>query len=370
MTTFFAFVKKEVFHILRDKRTLLILFGMPIALVLIFGFAITNEIKDAKIAILDLSEDEISHEISNKVLSSGYFILHEKLHSTADIERTFQKGKTKLALVFGSDFKANFFDKAKGRPQIQIIADASDPNTGTALINYATAIIADYQQEQLALSKMPLQIKTEVKMLYNPLQKSVFMFVPGVMTVILMLVSALMTSVALTREKELGTMEVLLVSPLKPPLIIIGKVIPYAILSFINACTIILMGMFIFGMPMNGSWSLLLSVCLLFILTSLALGIFISTRTEKQQVAMLMSLAGLMLPSIILSGFIFPIESMPMPLQVLSNIIPAKWFIIIIKDVMLKGLDWAYIWQETCILGLMTLIFMAASIKNFKVRLD
>lgn len=369
MKTFIAFVKKETFHILRDKRTLLILFGLPIVLVLLFGYAITNEIKDAKIAILDFSEDEMTHEITRKMLASGYFILHEKLHSVAEIEETFQRGETKLAVVFGSDFKGNFLDKAKGRPQIQIIADASDPNMGTTLINYANTIINSYQQEQLAFSRMPLQIKTEVKMLYNPLQKSVFMFVPGVMTVILMLVSALMTSVALTREKELGTMEILLVSPLKPPLIIIGKVIPYAALSFINACTIILLGMFVFGMPMNGSWPLLLSVCLLFILTSLGLGIFISTRTDSQQVAMLMSLAGLLLPSIILSGFIFPIESMPLPLQIISNIVPAKWFIIIIKDVMLKGLDWSYIWQETLILGGMTLFFLAVSIKNFKVRL-
>jgi ABC-2 type transport system permease protein len=185
-----------------------------------------------------------------------------------------------------------------------------------------------------------------------------------------MLVSAMMTSIALTREKELGTMEVLLVSPLRPPLIILGKVIPYVLLSMINTLLILGLSVWVFDMPIRGSFVLLFAESLLFVITALSLGILISTRTSSQQVAMMMSLMVLMLPTILLSGFIFPIESMPQPLQIISHIIPAKWFILIIKDIMLKGVGWAFIWQETLILTGMTTLFIGLSIRNFNIRLS
>ena len=210
----------------------------------------------------------------------------------------------------------------------------------------------------------------QTRMLYNAELKSVFNFVPGVMTVILMLVSAMMTSISITREKELGTMEVLLVSPLKPFQVIIGKVFPYVFLSIINAVVIVSMGYFIFGMPIRGSLFLLAFESILFIITALSLGILISTVSNSQQTAMMLSLMGLMLPVIILSGFIFPISSMPLPMQIMSNIIPAKWFIIIVKSIMLKGVGISYIIKETLILTLMTLIFIGLSIKNYKTRLE
>lgn len=210
----------------------------------------------------------------------------------------------------------------------------------------------------------------QTRMLYNAELKSVFNFVPGVMTVILMLVSAMMTSISITKEKELGTMEVLLVSPLKPFQVIIGKVFPYVFLSIINAVVIVSMGYFIFGMPIRGSLFLLAFESILFIITALSLGILISTVSNSQQTAMMLSLMGLMLPVIILSGFIFPISSMPLPMQIMSNIIPAKWFIIIVKSIMLKGVGISYIIKETLILTLMTLIFIGLSIKNYKTRLE
>lgn len=367
MKKFLIFIKKEFFHILRDRRTLLILFGMPIAQIIIFGFAITNEINDARITILDPSEDEVTHEITQRLLSSGYFLLEQKLRRTEDILQNFREGRTKMAVVFPTDMQSRFY---RERPvQVQLIADASDPNTATTLINYATAIINDYQMEKLGQDQLPLQINTEVKMMYNPRLKGVFMFVPGVMTIILMLVSAMMTSIAITREKELGTMEILLASPLKPPLIIIGKVIPYILLALINTLIILALGSLVFGMPVKGSLALLLAECLLFVVTALALGILISTRTDSQQIAMMISLMGLMLPTILLSGFIFPIESMPKLLQWLSNIIPAKWFIIILKNIMLKGVGLGYVWKESLILFGMTLFFIVASVRNFKIRL-
>ncbi len=368
MKRFTIFVKKEFFHIFRDKRTLLILFGMPVVQVILFGFAITNEIKDANIAILDQSKDEVTKEISDKLLSSGYFRLSENLQNTDEIDQIFREGKVKLAILFAPNFSHDLWKE--GKAQIQLVADATDPNTATLLINYASAIINSYQRSLLPTQQMPISIQTEIKMHFNPALESVFMFVPGVMTVILMLVSAMMTSIAVTREKELGTMEVLLVSPIQPALIIIGKVIPYLLLSIINATVIVLMGKFIFGMPIVGSLLLLSGECILFVITSLALGILISTVSNSQQTALLISLMALMLPTIILSGFIFPIENMPVVLQWISHIIPARWFIEIIKGIMLKGVGLEYLWVQTLILVGMTLFFILMSIKRFSIRLE
>ena len=369
MKQFKIFVLKEFYHIFRDRRTLLILFGMPIVQVILFGFAITNEINDARIAILDHSKDAMTQEISQRLISSGYFILEENLNQSSDLEHQFQYSDVKMAIVFEPNFQDNFYKN--NTAQVQIIADATDPNTATTLTNYATAIIKSYQLEKLgATTKFPLTIQTEMKMLYNPRMKSVYMFVPGVMTIILMLVSAMMTSIAITKEKELGTMEVLMVSPLKPSLIVIGKVVPYLLLAFVNAMVILGLGKFIFGMPIEGSFWLLIGDCMLFVVTALALGILISTKTDSQQVALMISLMALMLPTIILSGFIFPIENMPIALQYISHIIPAKWFIIILKNIMLKGVGWAFVWKETLILMGMTLFLIAVSVKNFKIRLE
>jgi ABC-2 type transport system permease protein len=361
------FIRKEFYHILRDRRTLLILLGMPAVLVLLFGFAISNEIKNADIGVLDYAQNDQSQRLTQRLSASEYFTLALPLRSTQEIEEAFRAGSIKMAVVLPPDFGE---ETARGLPgSLQLIADGTDPNTATTLSNYASAIIGDFLREQRPLLQQPMAIQTEVRMLYNAGLKSVFMFVPGVMTVILMLVSAMMTSIAITREKEVGTMEVLLASPLPPPLIVIGKVIPYILLALANTAVILLLGTEVFGMPIRGSYDLLWLECFLFVLTALSLGILISTRTDSQQVAMLFSLMVLMLPTILLSGFIFPIESMPFPLQMVSNIIPAKWFIIILKDVMLKGGGMELVWQETLILLGMTVFFIALSVRSFNIRL-
>jgi ABC-2 type transport system permease protein len=347
---------------------MIILFGMPVIQILLFGFALTNEIKNARIAVLDYSKDDVTTEIINKITSSGYFILDENLTSEEDIGDRFREGKIRLAIIFEQNFAENLLKGNK--PGIHIIGDASDPNTANLLVNYAQAIIRDFEAD-LLISQAPFKmvIVPEPKMLFNPELKGVFMFVPGIITVLLMLVCAMMTSISIAREKELGTMEILLVSPLKPFQIIVGKVAPYVVLSLVNALTILALGYFVFGMPMQGNILLLLTEALLFIIMALSMGILISTIAKTQQVAMFISLAGLMLPTILLSGFIFPIENMPGALQVLSNLMPSKWFIIIIKSIMLKGTEIVYIWKETLILVLMTMIFIGLSIKNFKIRL-
>ena len=363
-----GFIIKEFYHIFRDVRTMVILFGMPVVQVLIFGFAISTEIKDAQIAILDYSKDHMSLELSNKIISSDYFILNDYLHDEQQIETIFKSGKVKEVIIFGDQF-ARKLEKEQNA-SIHIIADASDPNTANLLVNYTTGIIQNYMLDKMGENGLPLTIDTEYKMLYNPEIRSVFMFVPGTITILLMLVSAMMTSISIAREKELGTMEVLLVSPLKPIQIVVGKVIPYVVLSFINAITILILAFFVFGMPVQGSLVLLLAESLLFIIMALALGIFISTMAKNQQTAMMVSMFVLMLPTILLSGFIFPIENMPMALQWLCNVMPTKWFIIILKDIMLKGVGMAHVWKETLIIFGMTIFFIGLSVKKFKIRLE
>ncbi|OFX58646.1 MAG: multidrug ABC transporter permease [Bacteroidetes bacterium GWA2_30_7] len=368
MKRFLGFVIKEFRHIFRDKRTMTILFGMPIVQLILFGYVVTNEIKNAKIAIYDKSRDEVTLRIIHKIISSGYFELNSYIEDDVQIEKSFRDGSTKEVIIFENDFAKKL--EKEGTASVQIIADASDPNTANILVNYTTGIINDYFRKEVIQGDLPLQIISEVRMYYNESLKGVYMFVPGTMALILMLISAMMTSISIAKEKEIGTMEVLLVSPLKPVQIIVGKVIPYIVLSFINAITIILIGRFVFGMPVLGSYILLLSECMLFIILALSLGILISTVAKNQQVAMMLSMFALMLPTILLSGFIFPVENMPIILQWLSCIMPPRWFIIILKNIMLKGTGIEYIWKETLILIGMTTFFIIASIKRFKIRLE
>ncbi len=368
MNRLLAFIQKEFYHIIRDFRTLLILFGIPVVQLLIFGFVLTNEIKDAKIAILDHSKDEQTRRITDKILSSGYFILEKNIHSVKNLEDVFREGEIKELIVFESNFAEKLEREQKAH--IQIIADASDPNTAKLLVNYTQGIIRDYVSKQNRSQQHHYTIVPEVRMRYNQRLEGAYMYVPGTMALILMLISAMMTSISIVREKEFGTMEVLMVSSLKPVQIILGKVTPYILLSFINAVSIILLGFFVFGLPVYGSLALLLAESILFITLALSLGIFISTISNTQQVAMFASMFGLMLPTILLSGFIFPIENMPVPLQWLSAIMPPRWFIVIVKNVMLKGAGLGYIWKETLILTGITALFIVLSIKKFQTRLD
>ncbi len=253
---------------------------------------------------------------------------------------------------------------------IQLIADATDPNVANTLVNYASSIIIDYQNQFKGAQKFPYTINTEMRMLYNPQMKGSYNFVPGVMAMVLMLVCAMMTSISIVREKEMGTMEIILVSPIVPLRVMIAKMVPYFILSSVNIASILLLSVFVLDVPINGSLVLLVSECLLFTLTVLALGLLISSIASSQQVAMLISLMGLFLPTIMFSGFMFPVENMPIPLQIISNIVPAKWFYYIVKNIMIKGLGFQSVWKETLILAGMMVFLMAVSIKKFKTRLE
>lgn len=364
---FWNFVKKEFFHIFRDRRTLFILLGMPIVEIIIFGFALTNEVKNAKFAVFDQSHDAATSEIINELNASRYFDLANSVKSYKDIEQLFRRGEVKLVVVFPPSFGNDLlhFNKA----QVQLAADASDPNTATTLTGYATTIIKDFQQRLLQDKKLPYTINTTARMLYNPQLKGAYSFVPGVMAMVLMLVCTMMTAITIVREKETGTMEIILVSPVRPLKIIVAKAVPYLFLSIINISSILLLSVFVLDVPIQGSLLLLLSESILFTITCLLFGLLISTATDSQQTAMFISLTGMFLPTVMLSGFMFPIENMPLPLRLVSNIVPAKWFYSIVKSVMIKGLSFGNVLKETLILAGMTIMLLVLSIKNFKTRL-
>ncbi len=365
LRVFIAFVKKETFHILRDTRTLIILFGMPIALVLIFGYTVTNEFKDASISVVDQSKDDLSRKLISQLTASGHFQLVEYPATIEALEASFKAGKTKLGVVIPNRFEEKFF--SNGRGTVQLITDATEPNYAATLTNYANGMIRKFQLEQTGVTQIPYQIEVQNRMLYNPGLIGAYNFIPGVVALILMLICAMMTSLTIAKEKETGTMDLLLVSPLHPILIILGKVTPYAVLSFISALVVFAMGYAIFDVPVLGSLPLLLVLCLLYLLVALALGVLISTKSKSQQVAMMVSMFTLMLPTMLLSGFIFPIESMPFPLQQISKIIPAKYFIIIEKSIMLKGAGWDAVLMPSIVLAIMLFVLLVASWRSFKV---
>ncbi|SMO77146.1 ABC transporter permease [Fodinibius sediminis] len=366
MQSFRAFIIKEFKQIYRDKRTLLVLFGMPIIQMLLFGFAIRNEVENARVMVLDRSGDAVTRQLTGKIDASRYFTITGQLQRYDEIDSYFQQGNVDEVVIFEEDF-ARRLERGE-RPAVHVVTDASNPNLAQLIQQYSSAILLDYQQRRAPESRTGLT--TRVNMLFNPQLESVNLFVPGLIAVILMLVSALMTSISITREKEMGNMEILLVSPLHPGQIIIGKVLPYLVLAFVNVLTVLALAQWVFDVPFRGSYGLFLAESLLFIFTALALGVFISAKASDQQTAMMVSLAGLLLPTVLLSGFIFPISSMPQPLQWLSHIIPARWFLVIVRSIMLKDSGLLFLWKETLVLVVMTLGFIALGIKSFKIRLE
>lgn len=367
MKQFIAFVRKEFYHIFRDRRTILILLGMPVMQIILFGFAITTEVNNVKIAVLDPSKDVSTQAIIRQLDASKYFIVSEIINTSDEIETVFQKGKADLVVVFGQQFDSNL--KHTGKAEIQLIADATDPNMATTLTNYATSIIGSFQRQLMAQSSVPVQIIPEIKLLYNPQMKSAYNFVPGVMGLILILICAMMTAISIVREKETGTMEVLLVSPMKPIYIIMAKAVPYFVLSCVNLVTILLLSVYVLGVPVAGSLFWLSIVSVIFIFVALTLGLLISTVTQTQVAAMLISGMGMMMPVMLLSGMIYPTENMPVILQWISDLIPAKWYIMAVKKLMIEGLGVSSILKELGILLLMAAVLITISLKKFKVRL-
>jgi len=343
------------------------LFGQPIAQIIMIGFALTNEIKNSKIVICDYANDASSRELIDKISSSNVFQVDQVLQDASQVEDAFKAGGIKLAVVIPINFGNDLAHTKLG--SIQVIADASDPNTATTLTSYIKSIVNDYQRTINPVIKQKGQIVPEIRMLYNPELKGATNFVPGVMALVLLLVCVLMTSVSIVKEKENGNMEILLVSPMNPFAVIFAKAVPYFFLSIINLTVILLMSVFLLEMPLNGSITLLYLESGLLILCALSLGLLISNLTDSQQAAMLISLMGMLLPTMMFTGFLFPLENMPIPLQWVANIVPSKWYYIIVKSIMVKGLGFSVIWKETLILAGMTIVLLLISFKKFKIRL-
>ncbi|UZD40715.1 ABC transporter permease [Capnocytophaga ochracea] len=368
MKQLIAFIRKEFYHVFRDRRTLLILFGIPIAQIILFGQALSSEVKNIGIAVLDEANNTYSQEITHRLQASPYFKLKDPLFRYDQVEDQFKRGTIKAALIFPPDFGKDLYTPSG--TSLQLITDGSDPNTAKTVQNYFSAMVASYQQELNPAVQLPYQITVENRMLYNEEQNGSMNFVPGVIALVFMIVSTALTSVAVVREKELGTMEILLVSPFKPIMILIAKAVPYLILSLINFTVILLLSVYMLDVPIRGNLLLLYAESTLFIIICLSLGLLISTVTASQQTAMLIAMMGMMLPTAFFTGFMFPIENMPLIFQGISKVFPSSYYYSIVKKVMLKGLDFTYVWKETLILIAMAVIFLSLAMKKFKIRLQ
>ena len=362
MKQFWAFIKIEFFHIFRDRRTMLILLGMPVLQIILFGFAITSELNHSRVAVLDPSKDAVTTRITERIDENRYFSVVKELSSASDIETVFRHDEADIVVAFTPDFDANL---STGEAGIQLVVDATDPNTGNMMAGYVQGIVG--QALQSGTQSSPI---VQTHLLFNPQMKSAYNFVPGVMGLILMLICAMMTSISIVREKETGTMEVLLVSPIRPIFIILAKAVPYLVLSCVNLATILLLSVYVLHVPVEGSLWTLSFLSLLLIAVALSLGLLISCVVQNQVAAMIVSGMGLMMPVMLLSGMIFPIESMPAVLQWISNIIPARWYIQAVKKVMIEGLGMAAVWHEALILSGMAALLIGLSLKKFKERLE
>ncbi len=359
MKTFISFVVKETRHILRDTRTMMILFGMPIVLMLLFGFAISNDIKNVRVVLVASSMDNRTQTIVERLNASEYFTITHEVGTPTEAERLIRSRQTDMAVVFSQNFGNHIYDGTAG---IQIIADASDPNTAVQQASYAQQVIEN--------SMAGVMVPVNQKMLYNPQMKSSYNFVPGIMGMLLMLICAMMTAVSIVREKERGTMEVLLVSPVKPLMIIVAKAIPYMVLSLLILTCILLLSAFVLGVPISGGVVWILIVSTIYIFLSLSLGLLISVVAQTQLVAILVSAVILLMPSLMLSGMMYPIESMPAILQYVTLIVPARWYISAMRKLMIMGVDIRMVTTELVVLISMMVALLLLALNRFNSRLE
>jgi len=366
MKSFLGFVRKEALHLLRDRQTLAILLLLPVIQVLIFGFAVRTDVREIAIVIVDPTPDLATLELRDRVAASDRFRVVRVAPSTSQLDAQFRASMVRQALVLPRDV-ARRIGRGDSLP-VQLLTDGSDPNTGGIMQGYATAIVQRWYAD-LAPSRASLQIQALSRMRYNPTLESSHLFVPGLIAFVLTIVSAMMTAISITREKETGTMEMLLVSPIRPAAIVAGKVTPYVALGFLSVLLVLIVARVVFEVPLRGSLALLLAESGLYIVTALALGILISTQAPTQRTAMIFALAGLMMPTLLLSGFIFPLDSLPVWLRTISYVVPARWFLIVVRGIMIKGAGLATLWQETLVLVGMTTFLLLAGSRKLAIRL-
>ena len=348
MKQFIAFVIKEAKHILRDKRTMLILFGMPVVMMLLFGFAITTDVKNVRTVVVTSEMSPRTQQAVERLAPSEYFMITQTVSTPQEAEQLIRSQKADMALVFSQN---------RG---MQMMVDGSDPNMAQQWTTYA-------QQTMAAANSSLFTIHSSL--LYNPQMRSAYNFVPAIMGMLLMLICAMMTSISIVREKEKGTMEVLLVSPVKPLMVIIAKAVPYLVLAFAILITILLMARFVLGVPLAGSLFWILAVSTLYILLALSLGLLISNVAQTQLVALLLSAMVLLMPVVMLSGMLFPVESMPQVLQWLAAVVPPRYYIEAMRKLMIMGVGIGEVAREVAVLTGMTVVLLAIALKKFDVRL-
>jgi ABC-2 type transport system permease protein len=359
-------LRKEVYHIIRDRRTFTVIVALPILQVVLFGYAIRTDIDRVRLAIVDPAPDAVTLAIRSRFGAAGLFRTVAVLPHSRDLADLFERGDAQVAVEFAPRFAEQL-----GRglsPAVLVVADSTEPNTAAIVQAYVAAVVQGYASESRAGGGR-IHIAPVVRSRFNPTRESSNLFVPGLMSFVLTILASLMTAISLTREKETGSMETLLVSPLRPWQIIVGKVTPYLVIGFLSVVGVVIEARLVFNVPLRGSLVLLLAEGLLFILVSLSLGILISARTSSQRVAMMGALVGTLLPTMLLSGFIFPIESMPAPLRAISYVVPARWFVFVARGIMLKGVGVTYLWRPTLVLLLMASALLAASTASFRERL-
>ena len=356
---FLSFVVKEARHILRDKRTMLILFGMPVVLMLLFGFAITTDVKNVRTVVVASEMSPRTQQAIERLAQSEYFIITHTVNTPQEAEQLIRSQKADISLI----------PKGEGDGHIrwQVMVDGSDPNMAQQWTTYAQSIL---MQPVGSKGPSPRAERLGVRLLYNPQMRSAYNFVPAIMGMLLMLVCAMMTSISIVREKERGTMEVLLVSPVRPLMVIIAKAVPYLVLAFAILITILLMARFVLDVPLAGSLFWIVAVSTLYILLALSLGLLISNVAQTQLVALLLSAMVLLMPVVMLSGMLFPVESMPQVLQWLSAIVPPRYYIQAMRKLMIMGVGIGDVAREVAVLAGMTVVLLAIALKRFNVRLE
>lgn len=362
-----SILRKEFIHIIRDPRSLSIILMMPVIMILIFGYAFNSDLKNVELGILDYSRTPQSRQFIEKFSCTEYFEIEAYYQSQDEIEESLKDRKIQVALVIPPDFAKTV--KTQFRTPIQAIIDGSDAQSATIIQNYVE-IIALETSSQFSESQFKLPLDIRLNIWYNPELKTANFFVPGIIALILVMISALLTSITIAREKEEGTMEQILVSPIKAHEIIIGKVTPYICLSFLDGVFIFLVGILLFKVPFYGNILLLILLSIVYIFTALSFGLLVSTVAPTLRVAMLITLVATIMPTIILSGFIFPIESMPVILQYFTFVIPARYFLVIARGIFMKGIGINYLWPQAGALLLMGVLFLIVSAKRFKSRLE
>ncbi|WP_027450408.1 ABC transporter permease [Xylanibacter brevis] len=366
MKQFIAFVIKETKHILRDKRTMLILFGMPVVMMLLFGFAITTDVKNVRTVVVTSEMLPRTQQAVERLAQSEYFVITQTVNTPREAEQLIRSQKADMSLTPSPSPKG----EGSSNLQWQIMVDGSDPNMAQQWTTYAQSILSQPVDGKHYSLPSPFGEGLGVRLLYNPQMKSAYNFVPAIMGMLLMLICAMMTSISIVREKEKGTMEVLLVSPVRPLMVIIAKAVPYLILAFGILITILLMARFVLGVPLAGSLFWILAVSTLYILLALSLGLLISNVAQTQLVALLLSAMVLLMPVVMLSGMLFPVESMPTILQWISAIVPPRYYIETMRKLMIMGVGIGEVAHEVAVLAVMTVVLLAIALKKFNVRLE